>query len=247
MKLIFLGTNGWFSTNAGNTSCALVESEKYYIIFDAGDGLYKLNKYIKKEKPVYLFLSHLHLDHIIGLHSLILFTNKSGLKIYLPKGTKKFLEKIIDHPYALPFKDMSLKVSVNELSEGCHKLPFEVECRKLQHVDMDFGYRILLEGKTIVYCSDTGVCDNSFVLSQNADVLIHECSNREGHSSGSWGHVNPKEAAELAKKANVKKLFFTHFSGRDYANKKDKKTAQKIAKKIFKNTISGEDGMVIDL
>ena len=70
MKIVFLGTNGWYSTGLGNTPCILVESEKFYIILDAGDGIYKLDNYIKKDKPIIMFLSHLHMDHIIGFHIL---------------------------------------------------------------------------------------------------------------------------------------------------------------------------------
>ncbi len=70
MKITFLGTNGWYDTSTGNTICILVETDKYNIVLDAGNGLYKIDRYISSEKPVYLFLSHFHLDHIIGLHIL---------------------------------------------------------------------------------------------------------------------------------------------------------------------------------
>jgi hypothetical protein len=39
MHVIFLGTNGWYST-FNNTICTLILSEKYNIILDAGDGLF---------------------------------------------------------------------------------------------------------------------------------------------------------------------------------------------------------------
>jgi len=55
MKIIFLGTNGWYDTETGNTTCILLEANDYYIILDAGNGLYKADKYIIKEnKPIYI-------------------------------------------------------------------------------------------------------------------------------------------------------------------------------------------------
>ncbi|MEK7333592.1 MAG: ribonuclease Z, partial [Nitrospirota bacterium] len=60
MKITFLGTNGWYDTATGNTICILVETERYDIILDAGNGLYKADRYISNKKPVYLFLSHFH-------------------------------------------------------------------------------------------------------------------------------------------------------------------------------------------
>jgi len=82
MKVYFLGTNGWCDTDLGNTLCVLVETKQAYIVFDAGNGLFKLDKYIKDNRPIYLFLSHFHLDHIIGLHSLN--------KFYFPSRDKYF-------------------------------------------------------------------------------------------------------------------------------------------------------------
>ena len=70
MKIIFLGTNGWFSTPTGNTPCILIDAKDHYVIFDAGNGIYKIDKYITEEKPISLFISHFHLDHVSGLHNL---------------------------------------------------------------------------------------------------------------------------------------------------------------------------------
>ena len=94
MKITFLGTNGWFDTPIGNTICTLIETKSCYIVLDAGNGLRKLEKYIKNEKPIYLFLSHFHLDHIIGFHCKNIFNFKQGIAIYGQKGTKKILNTI---------------------------------------------------------------------------------------------------------------------------------------------------------
>ena len=48
MEITFLGTNGWFDTHTGSTTCVLAETENAYIIFDAGGGLYKTFDIIKK-------------------------------------------------------------------------------------------------------------------------------------------------------------------------------------------------------
>lgn len=81
MKVTFLGTNGWYDTVTGNTCSVLVQSEKYDIIFDAGNGIAKADRYITQKKPVYLFISHLHIDHIAGLHTLVKFRLQQGLHI----------------------------------------------------------------------------------------------------------------------------------------------------------------------
>lgn len=247
MKLTFLGTNGWYSTRTGNTICALLESEKCYVIFDAGDGIYKLDRYIKKDKPVFLFLSHLHLDHTFGFHIFPKFKFKKEFTILFPEELGGPLRKLVDHPYAMPFREMKMKVRFKELSGNVKDLPFSVEYKKLFHVDPSFGYRIELEGKSITYCCDTGTTQSVIDLARGADVLIHECAAGPGVISGKWGHSNPEEAAEAAKKAGAKKLFLTHFSASTYQKKKDRAEAQSLARKIFKNTFAAKDGMAVDV
>jgi len=247
MKLIFLGTNGWFDNKIGNTVCVLLESEKYYIIFDAGNGIYKLPSFIKSEKPIFLFLSHLHLDHIFGLHILPSFKFRNKFNIFCARGLKKHLKRIIDHPYAMPFREMKLNVKVNELSKDCRELPFFIEHRKLYYIDPSFGYRLTIDGKSIAYCADTGVCRNSVYLARGADVLIHECAAVPKFISGKWGHTNPEEAAGVAKKAHCKKLILTHFSANRYVMLKNRYQAQEVARKIFKNTIAAHDDMIVNV
>jgi ribonuclease BN (tRNA processing enzyme) len=247
MKITFLGTNGWFNTKTGNTICTLVETKDYYIVFDAGDGIQKLSKLATGNKPVYLFMSHLHVDHVTGLHILSLFKFKKVLNIILPKGRKKYLLKFINPPFTANVKFFNYPVNISELSEGKHAVPFSVTAKKLKHIWGSFGYRLEIDGKSVVYCVDTGPCENSIKLAQGADMLIHECSMKPGVSAGAWGHANPQEAAKIAKHAGVKKLILTHFDAAQYTSWNDRKMAEFKAKKIFKNTMAVKDGKMIIL
>lgn len=249
MKIIFLGTNGWYSTETGNTPCVLVDTKKYYIVFDAGDGIYKLDRYIISNKPIYLFLSHFHLEHIHGLHILNKFKFKQSIYIYGQRGTKKILNYLIEHPFTYPLSNLPVKIKINDLSEGIHRIPFPITCKFLLHADPCFGYRVKLDGKTITYCTDTGICDNSLELARNADILIHECAIKQpSHFHVSkWPHTTPQEAAKLAKKANVKQLVLFHFDAEIYKSIEERKQAEKDAQKIFKNTIAAIDGMELNI
>ena len=246
MKITFLGTNGWFSTKTGDTPCILVDTEKYYIVFDAGEGIYKLDNYINDGKPVYLFLSHFHLDHIFGLHVLAKFDLKQGIDIYGQPGTQQNLTKLIGHPFTVPPSELRTKIKFHDLEEGAHQVPFQVTCRYLLHADPCFGYRIEIDGKTIVYCTDTGICENDLLLSQDADILIHECAAKSGQKV-LWPHTDPTQAAKLAAKANVKKLVLVHFDASIYTTISDRKLAEREARGIFKKTVAAKDGMVLEL
>jgi ribonuclease BN (tRNA processing enzyme) len=245
MKITFLGTNGWYDSATGNTPSALIETNFYYIVLDAGFGMAKLSDHLTSDKPLFIFLSHFHIDHICGLHTLPKL-GKRELTIVGQKGTKKYLKIFLNHPFTASLKEMGPKISIKELSAGNHKIPFEVKCLSLKHADPSMGYRFNIDGKVVVYCSDTAVCPNDEELARDADMLIHECAFMPGHTT-SWGHTNPEQAGELAQTANVKHLVLTHLGADHYYNSEARKLAEVTAKEKFPNTTAAEDGMVIEL
>jgi ribonuclease BN (tRNA processing enzyme) len=247
MKVTFLGTNGWYSTETGNTPCVLVETDGYYLIFDAGDGIHKLDNYIDSDKPIYLFLSHFHLEHIEGLHILNKFRFPQGIRIYGQNGTRRILQQIVQHPFTCPLNNLPIKLSIKELSEGKHRIPFAVTCRQLVHSDPCLGYRVELDGKTIAYCTDTGICENSLLLAKNADILIHDCAENLKQRTPQWPHAISAEAAKLAKNANVKQLVLFHFSAAIYKSREERKEAEEDAKAIFEKTVASQDGMQLTI
>ncbi len=170
MKVVFLGTNGWYDTKTGDTICTLIETKDFSIVLDAGNGIWKLDKFCDFKKPAFLFLSHFHLDHIFGLHILAKFQFKKGLTILGQKGTKEILKKIVNSPFTVPLSRLPFKVKIKELKEGVHKVPFLVKTKFLIHADSVLGYQLQLEGKKIAYCTDTGDCDNLRKLAKGADL-----------------------------------------------------------------------------
>lgn len=247
MKITFLGTNGWYDTETGNTVCALIDADKYYIILDAGNGFYKLDRYISSKKPIYLFISHFHLDHIIGLHILNKFSFSQGMHIYGQVGTKETLDKIINVPFTIPLSKLPVKVDVHELSEGMHNIPFLFECRLLRHSSKCIGYRFELDGKTVAYVPDTGACENAVKLARNADLVIAECSFKSGQSNAEWPHLNPEEAAQIATEANAKKLALLHFDANIYKTLQEREKAEEAAREIFGKTHVAVDNMTIKI
>ncbi|OGS45214.1 MAG: hypothetical protein A2539_10310 [Elusimicrobia bacterium RIFOXYD2_FULL_34_15] len=246
MKVIFLGTNGWYDTETGNTTCILIETDKEFIILDAGNGFYKIDKYIKSKKPIYLFLSHYHLDHISGLHILNKFNFSQGIKIYGPPNLKKAINTIIKQPYSMPLKQLKTDITLYNIDKKI-KFPVNVEYKELSHTALCYGYRFYLENKVISYCPDTAMCDNLFLLAKNAGLLITECSYKVNKDVKSWPHLNPQKAAYLAKKSNAKKLLLVHFDPNIYKTLKERKEAQIIASKVFKNTVAASDNLSVKI
>jgi ribonuclease BN (tRNA processing enzyme) len=249
VKVIFLGTNGWYDTDTGNTVCILIRTSDYEIILDAGNGLYKLDRYVdeRNENPVYLFLSHFHLDHIIGLHTLNKFNFRQGLNICIPTGTRDTLETFLNAPFTASISQLPYSVNTFELPDEADKLPFIVEARKLRHPSMTLGYRFEIEGKVISYCPDTGLCENAIHLARSSDILIAECAYKSGQYSDNWPHLNPETAAGIARDAGARSLVLVHFDAELYKTLGERKESESVAREIFKNTCITADDIEIDL
>ncbi len=247
MQVTFLGTNGWFDTATGNTVSVLVQTREYDIIFDAGNGIAKADRYISQEKPVFLFLSHFHIDHISGLHTLVKFRLKDGLKIFCMQGGAALLNTFVGEPFTVPLKKLPYPVHIIELEEGIHRVPFTVECRPLIHPAPCNGYRIEIDGKVIAFCTDTGVCDNAVVLARNADLLITECGLKPGESSPDWPHLNPQDAIMIATKSGAKRLALLHFGAEVYRTLEERKAVKDQFEHLSPGLIAATDDMSVDI
>lgn len=250
MKITFLGTNGWYSSPTGDTPSIVIDSKDQYVVLDAGNGIYKLDGYIKEDKPISLFISHFHIDHVSGLHILSKFDFKQGIDVYVGKDRSKDFETLVNPPFTVGYKPnpkninkLKTEIRLRELSETGEKIPFKAAAIKQFHGYVDHGYKFELEGKIIAYTGDCGFTEMSKKLAQGADLLICECSNKKTETPDVWGHFDPYQAGQLAKEANVKQLILTHFGANVYTNLKDRKWAENEAKKTFANTTAAEDGM----
>lgn len=249
MKVSFLGTNGWYTTPTGNTPCIVIESTKHYIVLDAGNGIYKLDEYIKDEKPISLFISHFHIDHTSGLHTLSKFNFKQGIDVYVGKGRSKDFQKLVNPPFTvgfLPRPDnigtLKTPIRLHELSERGESIPFKAYAIPQFHAYGGHGYRFEIDGKIISYTGDCGPSDSLSELAKNADLLITECAYKKAPKENPWGHLDPTLAATFAKDSNVKQLILNHFDASQYTNLEDRKVAEETARKIFPNTIAATDG-----
>ena len=253
VRIAFMGTNGWYPTKTGNTVSALVETPERYIVLDAGDGLFGLDSFAPdNNRPVDLYLSHFHLDHVWGLHALPKMRFAAGITIWGQPGTKKALSLLLDHPFTTSLSEIRTRVSVREIGEGRHRIAEGciVEAAPLVHADPCFGYRFELgmgkDMKAVAYCTDTGPCKNVARLGRNADALIMECGLLPGSPiSPGWPHLTPEAAAKMARESGCRRLYLTHFAAHLYTDMRKRKMAETAAKKIFPRTTAARDGLEI--
>ena len=98
---------------------------------------------------------------------------------------------------------------------------------------------------SFAFCSDTSYKPDIVPIIQNADLLYHEATflaDREDLAKKTK-HATSKQAAQIAKDANVNQLVIGHYSGRY----KDISLFKKEAQEIFENTELAEPGKVFSV
>ncbi len=243
MQVTLLGTNGWFDTATGNTPCVVVESKDWTVIFDAGYGFAKIDRYAPSDKPTYLFLSHFHYDHLIGFHTLAKDNFRKGLKIVGMPKIRETLADFFDGRFTITLDTLSYPVTIHEFDEIRAELPFKMEALPLIHSGPVLGFRLEADGTIFAYVTDTGYCANAIALAKEADLVLLECSLPNGDSSTDWPHLTPRQAGQIAREAGAKQMALIHFDGWRYQTFEQREEAAQFARQEFPNAIAGRDGM----
>ncbi|NOR45135.1 MAG: MBL fold metallo-hydrolase, partial [Candidatus Delongbacteria bacterium] len=98
MKLLVLGSSGGAPTKKRNCTSFVLKLESYGIMLDCSEGTQRqlLLAGYKVSKIRYIFISHLHFDHVAGLIPMLSTKSMFGIEgkvtIVGPKGIKKFIE-----------------------------------------------------------------------------------------------------------------------------------------------------------
>lgn len=103
------------------------------------------------------------------------------------------------------------------------------------------------KGRRIAIIGDTRPCASALRLADQADLLVHESTFRNNAMklAHDYHHSTSVQAAEIAKKANVKKLILTHLSSR--YQKADQLALLAEAKQIFPQSNLASDFSVFHL
>lgn len=221
-----LGSADWLPTKNNDHSCYTL-CDKLLIDACPSAMMALLNQDVDPISINTICFTHMHADHYMGLPALLLHwrvrtSSLGGLTIMGPKAT---VRAGVERAMNFVFHD-SRNIG-DEIAEMPHIIEiegdgiFETEDFVIHAMDSDHAvpglcYNIThkASGKKIGFTGDTRYMPEFETFFSDADMLLHECSFGSGPVdpvvNAGCRHSSAREAVEVCKKANVKKLLLTH-------------------------------------
>ncbi len=214
-RVIILGTAASLSSAERDNTSLVFESPAGLLLVDCAANPYRklLKAGLDPSRLFAIFVTHNHPDHLYGLpslvHHFIMAKRTAPLGLYANFPALRTATIILN---AFGMRANFLRYHKVPEEKGTPVLDteeFSLTASPVRHVVPTLALKITskLNGKAVVYSADTGPCPEVLALARGAEILIHECS----VSRPSRGHTTPAQAAQLARRAGVKKLVLVHF------------------------------------
>ena len=226
-RLTVLGSRGSMASGraeyalfGGDTSCYRVEAGEETIFLDAGSGL---TVAFQSPKPPVILLSHLHLDHVMGLGMFPGITDPERQpRIYVPfcrdrQEAQEHMGRVYSPPiWPLRLEELEGRPQLLPLPKHLTLGEVSVDAVPGNHPDGCMAFRLEYRGKSLVYATDYEYEPRSYerlaALGQGADLLMVDAQydEAESRSRKGFGHSSAQLGLRLLDDSGAKRLLLIH-------------------------------------
>jgi len=217
-----------FSTHlrtGGNTSCVEIRSGDHVLVCDAGTGIIPLGNVLMQQRgirEITILLTHYHWDHISGLPFFVpAFVPGWRINFFGPGESRRDIEQHIADQMKAPYFPVETETwlaGINYLDPRGGPLqvgPIGVEYFNVHHPGSTYGYRIHVNGKTVVYASDNEL---SFI-NESIERRKLEFEEHEQHLLEQMKHEQKQRALEIMDGVDLL-IHDSQYTPEDYAKKR---------------------------
>ena len=226
-RMTVLGTRGSMAVDGpdymefgGATSCYMVQAGGETVFLDAGSGL--LGAPSEFERTPVILLSHLHLDHLLGLGMYPRLSRKGQrTRLLVPVNPGEDPLQLLDQYYAPPFWPLSLSGYSGE--NVIEPLSFPLQIGEMtvdgvpgNHPGGCAAMRVSCGGRSLVYLTDYEYSKDSFermtVFAEGADLILYDgqYTAEEAEQKKGFGHSTAGWGMELMRRSGARRLLLVH-------------------------------------
>ncbi|MCG2725949.1 MAG: response regulator [Elusimicrobia bacterium] len=225
-----------YSRYGRQTSCVSMETKDNIFIFDAGTGIVALGEEIAEKKQYYkeiwLFITHFHLDHIVGLGNFKPI-HDPNFTIHIvgvndpEKSLREMAQQAFYSSFSMAETTPKAKIDLYEILEDNYELVpgVKIKTAYANHPTTTLAYSFESMGKKIIYAPDSEIWgdatafqdyDEKFgIFCENCDILIHDANynDKDYETHKKLGHSGLSVVVDFAaEKARAKEIIFFHLN-----------------------------------
>jgi len=247
MQVHLLGTTGYHPNERRQTACFMLP--EIGVVFDAGTGMFRLKRHLAT-RELDIFLSHAHLDHVVGLTYLLGDLWDAGMRQVRVHAEPVKLEAIDRHlhdPLIFPVPHQYENVPLVPGEPVAVAGGGRVTHFPLPHPGGAVGFRLDLPDRSLAYVTDTTAGPDAEYIEQirGVDLLLHECYFHDDQCEFAemTGHSCATPVARVAAAAGVGRLVLVHINP---MREDDDPIGLDAVRRVFPDAQIGEDRQVIE-
>jgi phosphoribosyl 1,2-cyclic phosphodiesterase len=150
----------------GNTSCVEIRAGDHVVVCDGGTGIIPLGEHLQVSalREMLVVFTHYHWDHICGLPFFPpAFSPEWKIKFFGPGESAADIEQRLSNQMKAPYFPVEIETWMANLEYlsptqgGLSHGPIQIHYHNVHHPGVTYGYRLTVDGKSVVYMSDNEI------------------------------------------------------------------------------------------